>query len=390
MPAGGAGILAGVGGKLALKAKAAALYGLAGVGGTGGIAVLVVLLGGGAQGTVCGPAGDGGAFADAPGSLGGVAGTGVTREELEAVREGSPFVTGAFEPGKYLATVYGPPWGGINGPGVGTSGGIPINGGAPRRYMLAVDPGYLGHGQLVYVWPNPFDWKGPFVTADTGGAIVGRHIDIYDWLGPAYHGRWPNPQVEVANQPLVPTGGGAPTPAALGGAPLGECPGGGGELGLVGETGEVVVLPGANREGVPLQRPLVEYLEHVAGVAGRRLAVCTGSNHSQYTASGGVSDHWSGLGADICSSANGFPIASPADGDWRDNRGTRIAAAGLRVAGLSEKEAWRYANEAGFIEELCVKGWRLQVIWLATDHWDHVHFGLREGCDFGGVVEVPY
>ena len=55
--------------------------------------------------------------------------------------------------------------------------------------MVAVDPALIGHGQLVYLWPNPFGWRGPFLAADTGGAIQGRRIDFYDWRGRAHPAR---------------------------------------------------------------------------------------------------------------------------------------------------------------------------------------------------------
>ena len=55
--------------------------------------------------------------------------------------------------------------------------------------MIAVDPALIGHGQLVYLWPNPFGWRGPFLAADTGSAIQGRRIDFYDWRGRAHPAR---------------------------------------------------------------------------------------------------------------------------------------------------------------------------------------------------------
>ena len=56
--------------------------------------------------------------------------------------------------------------------------------------MIAVDPRLISHGTLVYLWPNPFAWKGPFLAADTGGAIQGRRIDFYDWRGRLAQYRW--------------------------------------------------------------------------------------------------------------------------------------------------------------------------------------------------------
>ena len=133
------------------------------------------------------------------GSLGGVAGSGITRAELETVRSsrlaGSTLTTGAFR-----STAYGPPWGGLQGLGVATAGGLLIAGGAPKRYLIATDPQVISLGQWVYVWPNPFGWRGPFLAADTGGRIKARTIDFYDWRGRAYQNRW-NQQTNVSTTP---------------------------------------------------------------------------------------------------------------------------------------------------------------------------------------------
>ena len=135
------------------------------------------------------------------GSLGGVAGSGVTRAELEAVRS-SPLAGSVLTTGVFRSTAYGPPWGGLQGLGVATAGGLVIAGGAPKRYMIASDPQVIALGQWVYAWPNPFGWRGPFLAADSGGKIKGRTIDFYDWRGRAYQNRW-NQQTEVSDQPLA-------------------------------------------------------------------------------------------------------------------------------------------------------------------------------------------
>lgn len=322
-----------------------------------------------------------------PGSLGGVAGTGVSRALVERVRSTSPYASTTVIEGRYSATAYGPPWGGIQGPGMGTSGGLPIGGGAPRWYMIAVDPHLIGHGSLVYIWPNPFGWKGPFLAADTGGAIVGNRIDFYDWRGRASQLRWARRDVQVARHPVD---GGAGGRAGPGGATLvatGPASAAcevlaGGSLELPGAKGKVTIAPGADRPGVPTQEAVLAFLARVAGVAARPLVITTGSNHSRYTSSGYVSDHWIGMAADFGSVANGFEI--------NGSGGTRIAAAGLYAAGVEEAEAWRLAN-AGGGHDVCYRGWRIQVIWRTGDHYDHVHIGLRPGCSFSGVrsFQIP-
>jgi 3D (Asp-Asp-Asp) domain-containing protein len=316
-----------------------------------------------------------------PGSLGGAGGTGISRALVERVRSTSPYASTRVIEGRYAATAYGPPWGGIQGPGVATSGGLPIGGGAPRWYMIAVDPRLIGHGSFVYIWPNPFGWRGPFFAADTGGAIIGNRIDFYDWRGRESQLQWAMRDVALARQPLAATRGGPPGPVESDAVPTGPgstaChPAADGSLELPGPKGQVTVAPGADRLGVPTQPPVLDFLARVAGVAARPLVITTGSNHSRYTSSGHVSDHWIGMAADLGSVANGFEL--------NGSGGTRIAAAGLHAAGVSEAEAWRLAN-AGGGHDVCFRGWRVQVIWRTGDHYDHIHIGLRPGCSFGGV-----
>jgi 3D (Asp-Asp-Asp) domain-containing protein len=95
----------------------------------------------------------------------------------------------------WLATAYGPPWGGIQGNGV-TATGINLTGGQPML-EVAVDPSLIPLRTFVHVQPNPFDTPGAFYAGDTGGAIVGQHVDIYDWRGRAEQDAWGARQVTV-------------------------------------------------------------------------------------------------------------------------------------------------------------------------------------------------
>lgn len=97
--------------------------------------------------------------------------------------------------GSWLATAYGPPWGGIEGGGV-TATGINLTAGQPML-EVAVDPHVIALGSFVHVQPNPFATVGAFYAGDTGGAIVGRHVDIYDWLGRAAQDAWGARHVNV-------------------------------------------------------------------------------------------------------------------------------------------------------------------------------------------------
>lgn len=313
-----------------------------------------------------------------PGALGGVAGTGLTGAQVRAVRERSPWASDRLEVGDYVSTAYGPPWGGIQGAGIATSGGLRIAGGRPRWYIVAVDPALVGHGQLVYLWPNPFDWKGPFLAADTGGAIQQRRIDFYDWRGRTHQRAWGRRPTTLTRAPHDSTTAGV-TGAALSAVGCGTeetSAAGPGALALPGTRGEVTVAALANAPGRPIHRELLEFLTGVAGIAGRALVVTTGTNHSLHTSSGRISDHVLGLAADFGSVANRFPVGG--------GFGTRLAAAGLRAAGLPEREAFRLA-QAGGGHNVCHRGRRVQVIWRTGGHQDHVHIGLKPGCAFTGV-----
>jgi 3D (Asp-Asp-Asp) domain-containing protein len=95
----------------------------------------------------------------------------------------------AGEGGEWTATAYGPPWEGIQGKGT-TSTGINLQE-SPHDYIIAVDPSVIHLGTYWHVVPNP--WGNPkltFLAADTGSAIVGKKIDIYDWEGRAAQNAW--------------------------------------------------------------------------------------------------------------------------------------------------------------------------------------------------------
>jgi 3D (Asp-Asp-Asp) domain-containing protein len=105
--------------------------------------------------------------------------------------------------GEWLATAYGPPWEGIQGTGI-TATGIDLRP-ARRAYIVAVDPSVIPLGSYVHVSPNPWgDDAITFLAGDTGGAILGKHIDIYDWEGRAAQNAWGARHVTVT--PAAKTG----------------------------------------------------------------------------------------------------------------------------------------------------------------------------------------
>jgi 3D (Asp-Asp-Asp) domain-containing protein len=146
--------------------------------------------------------------------------------------------------GSWLATAYGPPWGGIEGDGI-TATGLNLTAGQPAL-EVAVDPRLISLGSYVHVQPNPFGTTGVFYAGDTGGAITGKHIDIYDWRGRASQDAWGQRAVTVTPAPSPGAGnllrGVAPIPPSAGDSEDSSCLAGvdDGSIGLTpGQTARI-------------------------------------------------------------------------------------------------------------------------------------------------------
>ena len=87
----------------------------------------------------------------------------------------------------------------INGSGV-TATGLNLTAGPPA-YEIAVDPAVIPLQTFAHVQPNPFGTTRAFYAGDTGGAIIGRHVDIYDWKGRADQNAWGVRHVNVTPAP---------------------------------------------------------------------------------------------------------------------------------------------------------------------------------------------
>jgi len=119
-----------------------------------------------------------------------------------------------------------------------------------------------------------------------------------------------------------------------------------------------------------LQSALVNYLELMAGAAGREIVVSTGTNHSKYTNAGPphVSAHWSGNAADLGMSANHGTNDGPV--------GDLLMTACLRVGGVDPATAADRARVGG----LYTIRPGLQCIWKTNEggnHHNHVHVGVH-------------
>jgi 3D (Asp-Asp-Asp) domain-containing protein len=152
--------------------------------------------------------------------------------------------------GEWVATSYGPPWTGIQGTGV-TATGIDLRP-AKQAYIIAVDPSVIPLGSFVHVVPNPFNNASiTFQAADTGGAIIGHHIDIYDWRGRAAQLEWGSRHVTVT--PASPPGSGnllGATPGVAEASEPGEAEEPAGCTGT-GSEGPLPLTPGQSAKVLP-------------------------------------------------------------------------------------------------------------------------------------------
>jgi hypothetical protein len=196
-------------------------------------ALIVAVLIGGAQHADCAPAGDlpAGSWTG-PGSLGGVAGTGVTQAELHAARRiprlgGTRVTAGTYSPTAYLPSPHAPKTNcGLTC--TVTASGIRVDNARRRAYLIASNPALNQYGALAYVWPNPYAWPGPFVVADSGSAFQGPgRLDFYvfinvgeTWreaLARAY--QWgPATKVTLSATPITAGGPSITTPVAQAGS----------------------------------------------------------------------------------------------------------------------------------------------------------------------------
>ena len=134
-----------------------------------------------------------------------------------------------------------------------------------------------------------------------------------------------------------------------------------------GESGKFKIAPGANAPGRPLTREFTDFVEKMAGAYKGKLVLTTGTNHNRLSSSGNVSDHYSGNGGDFGMVLNGGTNDGPV--------GDRIATAAFMAAGLPTGEAAKRGREGGF-QTAYADGLRIQIIWRAEGHHDHVHVGV--------------
>jgi Putative peptidoglycan binding domain len=140
---------------------------------------------------------------------------------------------------------------------------------------------------------------------------------------------------------------------------------------VVEDAGRVIIAPGANLPGKPIQPMTMKYVERMAALIHKPITITTGTNHSEFTVDGNVSDHFSGHAADIGMAANGGTNDSPV--------GDRIMEAALLLAGVPAGTARSEAQGGGLFNNTH-ENMRIQCIWKTNkggNHHDHVHVGVR-------------
>jgi hypothetical protein len=140
---------------------------------------------------------------------------------------------------------------------------------------------------------------------------------------------------------------------------------------LVEDVGRVIVAPGANLPGKPIDPMTLQYVERMAALIHKPITVTTGTNHPELTVGGNVSDHFTGHAVDIGMAANGGTEDGPV--------GDRIMEAALVLAGVPSARAHAEAQAGGLFNNTH-DNMRIQCIWKTSNggnHHNHVHVGVR-------------
>jgi hypothetical protein len=95
-----------------------------------------------------------------------------------------------------------------------------------------------------------------------------------------------------------------------------------------GRLGEIAFDSGADRAGVHTRQPVLNFARRIAGLSGQTIHIGTGTNHSQMTVNGNVSDHWHGNAVDIPASGTAL---------IRLGRNALIAAGMPRAQAMKQK-----------------------------------------------------
>lgn len=121
----------------------------------------------------------------------------------------------------------------------------------------------------------------------------------------------------------------------------------------------VTLAPGADRQGVPTQPQVLQFVGALGEQIGEPLTIGTGSNHKRITQDGFVSDHWDGKAADV-----------PAKGA----KLMRFGYLALVQAGMPQADAKKAAAKGGGLFN--VGGYQI-IFGNYPGHSAHLHVGVR-------------
>ena len=119
----------------------------------------------------------------------------------------------------------------------------------------------------------------------------------------------------------------------------------------------VTLGKGADRGGMSTQPAVLAFVAGLGKMAGQRLTIGTGTNHSRMTVNGNVSQHWSGMAADIPSSGSAL---------------LRLGRLALMEAGMPRAQAMKAGGGLYNVG-------RYQIIFLTNEggnHYNHLHIGV--------------
>jgi len=140
---------------------------------------------------------------------------------------------------------------------------------------------------------------------------------------------------------------------------------------VIEDVGRVIVAPGSNLPGKPIEPMTLKYVERMAAFIHKPITITTGTNDDRFTADGRLSDHYTGHAVDIGMAANGGTDDGPV--------GDRIMEAALVLAGFPPAEA-RVGAQRGGVFTTTHEHMRIQCIWKTKDRGNHhnrVHVGVR-------------
>lgn len=210
-------------------------------------------------------------------------------------------------------------------------------------------------------------------TIDWKGAVSRDNITLSDGVHPNAEGY--RARAELINSTL-----GASTAPVFAETGAGCTPTVDASLGK--DEGGYAVDAGANRPGADLTPEMGAFMSAMAKLLPRPPIVTTGTEHSQVTKDGNVSDHYAGNGVDLGSVRNGFPATGGGYGDT-------IAAAALITAGVPRDRAAQIARSGtaplpGGTWRGVHGGLRIQIIWKSDtggNHFNHVHIGVARTAE---------